>query len=119
VVKRYVIIGKEEALVKPLRASTSEHLDSDFSIQGNINIKEVIKQAAAQLERRIILKMLDKHRWNRRATARALGISYAALLYKLRQAGIPPRRPGEQRTNGALSVGSVLETPSQDEAVVL
>ena len=96
VIKRYVIVGSEEAIIKSLGNAHSDELPVDLPSGGVINIKKVIREAVAQLERRIILGTLENHLWNRRATARALGISYAALLYKLRQAGIPPREAGRR-----------------------
>jgi two-component system response regulator AtoC len=44
------------------------------------------------LERKIILKVLHNHHWNRKQAARTLNISYRALLYKIRDAGLPPNR---------------------------
>ena len=50
-----------------------------------------------ELERKIILKVLQHHHWNRKQAAKALNISYRALLYKIRDAGLPstrtPKRP--------------------------
>jgi two-component system response regulator AtoC len=112
VMKRYVIAGQEEVIFKALQSGAGDYLDIDGSeddsieIDGNIKIKQVVRQAAARLERRIILKMLDARRWNRRITARALGISYAALLYKLRQAGIPARRYGSRKNVATLPLVS-------------
>jgi hypothetical protein len=45
------------------------------------------------LERRIILSVLQAHKWNRRKTARSLDISYRALLYKIKEAGVSSIRP--------------------------
>jgi two-component system response regulator AtoC len=36
-------------------------------------------------ERKLILQTLERTRWNRKEAARALQISYKALLYKLKQ----------------------------------
>jgi two-component system, NtrC family, response regulator AtoC len=99
VIKRYIIVGKEEAIVKSLENAHQDDFEFDIPATGIINMKEVIKQAATQIERRIILKTLEAHHWNRRATARALSISYVALLYKLRQAGVPPRGRGRLPRN--------------------
>jgi len=55
-------------------------------------LKQVTRQAVRELEGKIILKALEAHNWNRKQVARALGISYRALLYKVREAGIPSRR---------------------------
>ena len=45
-----------------------------------------------ELERKIIQKVLQHHHWNRKSAARALNISYRALLYKIRDAGLPSNR---------------------------
>jgi hypothetical protein len=36
--------------------------------------------------------VLQHHHWNRKQAARTLGISYRALLYKIRDAGLPSNR---------------------------
>ena len=41
----------------------------------------------------MILKVLQANQWNRRKAAEILKISYRALLYKVRQAGLPAKRP--------------------------
>jgi two-component system response regulator AtoC len=45
------------------------------------------------MEHDLILKVLQANHWNRRKTAEVLKISYRALLYKVRQAGLPSKRP--------------------------
>jgi two-component system response regulator AtoC len=50
------------------------------------------REATHALERRIIRRTLEKHYWNRKRTARALNISYRALLYKIKRAGIGAKR---------------------------
>ena len=44
--------------------------------------------AAREAERELILKMLQQTRWNRKETAEILGISYKALLYKIKENGL-------------------------------
>jgi two-component system response regulator AtoC len=60
-----------------------------------------------ELERKIILKVLQHHHWNRKQAARALNISYRALLYKIRDAGLPsnraPRRPQQDDVNRSVA----------------
>jgi two-component system response regulator AtoC len=46
-------------------------------------LKEVTKAATQDLERQIILKVLESNGWSRRKTAKWLNISYRSLLYKL------------------------------------
>jgi two-component system response regulator AtoC len=52
------------------------------------------------LERKVILKVLQNHHWNRKQAARSLGISYRALLYKIRDAGLPSNRAANRREAG-------------------
>ncbi|HXG05189.1 MAG TPA: helix-turn-helix domain-containing protein, partial [Candidatus Binatia bacterium] len=51
-------------------------------------LKAVARQAARAAERAAILAVLERTRWNRLRAARALGISYRALLYKLQAYGL-------------------------------
>ena len=44
------------------------------------------------IERKVILKVLQANHWNRKKAARALSISYRALLYKIRDVGLPAAR---------------------------
>jgi len=91
-IERFVILGSEEAI-------TSELLDRDqteppltISLNEPIHLKKVTRQAVLDMERRIILRVLEANHWNRKRAASALRISYRALLYKIRQAGLPPKR---------------------------
>src|SRR4029077_14092743 len=45
-----------------------------------------------RMERDLILKVLQDNHWNRRKSAEVLKISYRALLYKVREAGLPAKR---------------------------
>jgi two-component system response regulator AtoC len=56
--------------------------------QAVYSLKHVSRAAARKAERELILKMLQRTRWNRKETAEALGISYKALLYKIRENGL-------------------------------
>jgi two-component system, NtrC family, response regulator AtoC len=99
-IKRYVILGLEEAISGELMKQDNGGREFSTSIltDGPISLKKATRQAVQELERKIILKTLAANSWNRRRAARALDISYRALLYKIRQAGLPPkraRRPGE------------------------
>jgi two-component system response regulator AtoC len=95
--KRYVILGTEESISGDLRPHEQDFFSADISVDGPISLKKITRQAVRELERKIILKVLQHHHWNRKQAARALNISYRALLYKIRDAGLPsnraPRRP--------------------------
>jgi DNA-binding NtrC family response regulator len=56
--------------------------------QGSYSLKDISRSAAREAERELILKMLQQTRWNRKETAALLGISYKALLYKIKENGL-------------------------------
>ena len=55
---------------------------------GNYSLKDISRTAAREAECELILRMLHQTRWNRKATAEILGISYKALLYKIKENGL-------------------------------
>ena len=91
-IERYVILGSEEAVSSELLKWEEIHITPDSKVDGQIHLKKVTRQAVHDLEGKIILKVLEANRWNRKRTATALKISYRALLYKIRRAGLPPKR---------------------------
>ncbi|HEV2386263.1 MAG TPA: sigma-54 dependent transcriptional regulator [Candidatus Acidoferrales bacterium] len=100
VMKRYVILGSDEAFDNGGgngHGNGSGNGDGGGPKPGAAgeragSLKTIVRQAVRDLERDLILHALETNRWNRRVTARGLGISYAALLYKMREAGVPPMR---------------------------
>jgi len=91
-VERCVILGSEEAVSSELLHWDRTHLSADLPARGPIHLKKVTRQAVQDLERKIILSVLEANRCNRKRAASELRISYRALLYKIRQAGLPPKR---------------------------
>jgi two-component system response regulator AtoC len=90
VIKRYVILGTDQAVVselsgRPPAAAAREN--------GSLYLKKITKQATIELERRVILEVLSATGWNRRTAAKNLHISYRALLMKMKQSGLPAKRP--------------------------
>ena len=53
-----------------------------------VNLKRVGREAAQLAEARLIAKVLERTRWNRKEAAEILQISYKALLYKMKDAGL-------------------------------
>jgi two-component system, NtrC family, response regulator AtoC len=104
-IARYVVLGSEDALFtdKFEKAVTKP----SFVVQpgGNIPLKHLAQQATRRMEHEVILKVLQANHWNRRKTAEALKISYRALLYKVRQAGLPSKRP-RHKPGGGLPMAS-------------
>src|SRR5580700_8441531 len=105
--KRYVILGTEESISGDLHPHEPDFFNADISVEGPISLKKITRQAVRELERKIILKVLQHHHWNRKSAARALNISYRALLYKIRDAGLPsnraPRRPQPDEISGTVA----------------
>ena len=53
-----------------------------------VSLKAIARTAAREAERDLILRMLTRTRWNRKEAAQILGISYKALLYKIKENGL-------------------------------
>ncbi|HMH12753.1 MAG TPA: sigma-54 dependent transcriptional regulator [Edaphobacter sp.] len=96
-IRSYVLIGSEEALVAELMPDTTPRggITTEIDLSEPVSLKNITKQATHDLERQIILKVLQANSWNRQKTAKWLQISYRSLLYKLSEVGMPevPPRP--------------------------
>lgn len=90
--KRYVILGSEEAILSELRDRETDIFKFIIPPQGEVSLKQITRQAVRQVERKVILKMVEASNWNRKRAAKRLNISYRALLYKLKEAGVPSER---------------------------
>jgi two-component system response regulator AtoC len=94
-IKRYVVLGEEDCIAGDLNEPLPSTLAIDIPDDGPVPLKKMTRQAVHRLERHIILKVLQAHRWNRRRAAEVLKISYRALLYKIQDAGLSPGRMGK------------------------
>jgi len=89
--RRYVILGDEEAIIRELAADPAAFagvFEPELAVERPISLKRMTQKAVFEVEREVILKTLEAHRWNRKRAARALNISYRALLYKIQHAGL-------------------------------
>lgn len=57
------------------------------------SLKDAARIAAQQVERDLILESLRRMRWNRKETAKLLGVSYKTLLAKIRENGLDDEYP--------------------------
>ena len=80
-VRSYALIGNVDVLIPEESEYDPGMEEIDVSVPASL--KTITRQATAQLERHIILKVLKANGWNRRTTAKWLKISYRSLLYKL------------------------------------
>jgi len=103
-VKRYVILGNEEVISSDLVTREQEMFNPDINFDGPISLKKLTRQAVRELERKVILTVLHANHWNRKQAARALSISYRALLYKIRDAGLPSNRARRRQTEMANTI---------------
>jgi two-component system, NtrC family, response regulator AtoC len=95
--KRYVILGSEDVISGDLQPRAPDFFNAEIPLDGQISLKKLTRQAVHELERKVILKVLQNHHWNRKQAARALSISYRALLYKIRDAGLPSNRASRRK----------------------
>lgn len=95
-IRSYVLIGSEEALVAEMMPEAPKGgITTEIDLSEPISLKDITRKATHDLERQIILKVLQANSWNRQKTAKWLQISYRSLLYKLSEIGMPevPPRP--------------------------
>ncbi len=84
-IKTFVAIGDQSVSLAALKAAASE-----VRLNGQprpLLLKEATRSALIQIERQLISKVLVTTGGNRKRAANELGISYKALLYKLKQIG--------------------------------
>ncbi|MFB3921494.1 MAG: sigma-54 interaction domain-containing protein [Terriglobia bacterium] len=100
-VKRFVILGSEDVITSELVTRGQTHFSARVAQGESVPLKELTRQAVQELERKIILQVLQANHWNRKVAARKLKISYRALLYKIHQAGLPSRSGRKQQATDA------------------
>ena len=87
VVKNIVALGDEDLSVAELAAGPLEKRRGN-GVPHSDSLKAAAKAASREAERELILRALERTRWNRKRAARELQISYKSLLYKLKQIGL-------------------------------
>jgi two-component system response regulator AtoC len=91
-IKRYVVMGTDDVILSELLQTSERDTLPELTFEGPVSLKKLTRQTVRKVEGRIILSALHANNWNRKKAARALGISYRALLYKLKEVGVPQRR---------------------------
>jgi two-component system response regulator AtoC len=101
-VKRMVVLGSEATVLEEIahrsgaagagngagRTVDLDALGIDLSDGKGVDLKAIAKRAAQIAEKRVIERVLDQTRWNRKEAAERLQISYKALLYKMKENGL-------------------------------
>jgi two-component system response regulator AtoC len=102
--RRVVVLGGEQAVVQELGdridrdqaqradAAEAELPGAEIANGESLDLKAIAKRAAAVAEKRVIARVLEQTRWNRKEAAGRLQISYKALLYKMKDNGLSEGR---------------------------
>jgi two-component system, NtrC family, response regulator AtoC len=91
-IARYVLIGPEGGPIQDESYRRGAAARPKSSGTETVPLKRVAKDAIKEMERSVILETLRANQWNRRKTAVELKISYRALIYKIRDAGLVSHR---------------------------
>ena len=62
--------------------------DTNSGLPADSSLKEIAKEAALAAEKEAIGRILQQTRWNRKKTAKILGVSYKTLLTKIKETGL-------------------------------
>jgi DNA-binding NtrC family response regulator len=98
-IKTFVAIGDQSISLAALKAAASTARSNGQ--HKSQSLKDATRAASAQIERQLISEVLVATGGNRKRAADALGISYKALLYKLKLAGTE-YRPASNKNGVAL-----------------
>ena len=86
-VRNFIMMGSEEVITRELMDSrnglTKNWALDQVDVSQPVALREITRQVTQDIERQIILKVLQANGWNRQKTAKWLSISYRSLLYKL------------------------------------
>jgi two-component system response regulator AtoC len=88
VVKKIVLLGDDGLVLSELTQPPPEARATDVPESHGHSLKAAARAASRVAERELILKALERTRWNRKRAAQELQISYKSLLYKLKQIGL-------------------------------
>jgi two-component system response regulator AtoC len=115
-IRSYALIGSEDALGSELLSASSTNVTPQIDLTKSISLKEITRKATQDLERQIILKVLQANGWSRQKTAKWLKISYRSLLYKLSDAGIPTIRSNSTKAKPTSDIAGTVEKAKCAEA---
>ena len=90
-------ITSREDVARPTEAKGENTFDLDalgvdFANGDGFDLKAISRRAAQLAEKRVIERVLQQTRWNRKDAASKLQISYKALLYKMKENGLSQGR---------------------------
>jgi DNA-binding NtrC family response regulator len=94
IVNRYFILGDERPILSEMNPYTPFRGEGNsFGDAGDgAGLKQIVRTLKGEAEATAIAQMLETKGWNRKAAASELQISYKALLYKIKQYDLAPKR---------------------------
>ncbi|MFZ0820869.1 MAG: sigma-54 dependent transcriptional regulator [Candidatus Acidiferrales bacterium] len=120
-VKRYVILEDDEGSLRELvemsaaRQRTAPRPES--TVPKDMGLKALVRGLKDEAEMEAIAVALEKTRWCRKDAAKLLGISYKALLYKMRQFNLDSGRGARAKADNAAKETPQSATPAPVGAV--
>ncbi len=104
-IRRMIVLGNEQTVLQEISVrdapAAEEASDGDVDLEAlgadlangeGLDLKAISKRAARLAEKRVIGRVLQQTRWNRKEAAERLQISYKALLYKMKENGLSEGR---------------------------
>jgi two-component system response regulator AtoC len=88
VAKKIVAFGQAKTALADLRIERRAAVMVVETV-ASASLRTAAREASRRTEQELILKALERTRWNRKRAAQELQISYKALLYKLKQIRLP------------------------------
>jgi two-component system response regulator AtoC len=101
-IARYIVVGPEGLAQREGTRPRAGSYGHGNGTRDPMPLKKIAKEAIREMERNAIIEALRTNHWNRRKAAQELKISYRALIYKIRDAGLIVKRTNAQdRTEDA------------------
>src|SRR5579864_1879991 len=117
-VKRYVILEDDEGSLRELIEMSSARQRTsprqEVTVPREQGLKALVRGLKDEAEMEAIADALEKTRWCRKDAAKMLGISYKALLYKMRQFNLDT--PRNRRSASPAAKETVPVTAESQEA---
>ena len=94
VINRYFILGDERPILAEMNPYTPFRGEAGGfgDAADGAGLKQIVRSLKGEAEATAIAQMLENKGWNRKAAASELQISYKALLYKIKQYELAPKR---------------------------
>src|SRR5215471_1480701 len=113
-VKRYVILEDDEGSLRELveMSAARQRISprEDTPLPREQGLKALVRGLKDEAEMEAIADALEKTRWCRKDAAKMLGISYKALLYKMRQFNLDTPRTRKSSATGGVEDTSAVGT---------